>query len=134
MKNLFCIVLLNIILGSWLNVGAQSNTSSKNKSKPVNYSKYIGKTVEYFFSNFPLPIKDTIPIRNYTGIHRFILDIGNNQYLYINPELIKDSSFLKRKREDDFELRAFYPYKITSIIHKKNGKLQKVYGKYNGRL
>lgn len=130
MKNIFIYFFLSLVL--LLNT---ENLSAQNKcAKKINYSKYIGKTVEHFFSDFKLPIKDTIPIRDYTGIHRFILDLGEEVSLYITPKVVRDSVSLKRRVDDDFNLSFFYPYKIESIIYKKNGKTMKVYGKYDGRL
>lgn len=98
---------------------SQNINTQPHKLQTINYSKYIGRTVEYFFSNFSSPILVTIPIRNYTGINRFILKIGNNEYLYIIPKIIKDSTFLKRKPEDEFNLKAFYNYEIIGISYKK---------------
>jgi hypothetical protein len=111
----------------------QNKLALKNQSKSINYSKYIGKTVKYFFSDFSVPIKDTIPIRDYMGINSFILDLGNNVSLYIFPQLVKDSALAKRKIEDSFDLNFFNHYKIKAILYKKNGKTIKVYGKHNGQ-
>jgi len=135
MKNIIVYIFLSVtLLLNAVHVTAQNTGGSKKQQKAINYSKYIGKTVAYFFSDFPLPIKDTIPIRSYTGIHSFILDIGDNYYLYITPQVVRDSVFLKRRIEDSFDLKVFYQYKIISILYKKNGETIKVYGKYNGRL
>ena len=129
MKNIITLCLLVMIL--LLNAGS---LSAQSKSKAINYSKYINKTVKYFFSDFKQPIKDTTPIRDYGIIHSFILDLGDNRYLYITPKVLKDSSSLKIKFDGDFDLSLFYPYKIKSIVYRKDGRTIKVYGKYNGRL
>lgn len=130
MKKSSVYILLGIVmLLNVMNLSAQNIDTLKCQRQSINYSNYIGKTVEYFFSDFPLPIKDTIPIRNYTGIHRFILDIGNGQYLYITPQEVRDSVFLKRRIEDSFDLKTFYHYKIKAISYKKNGEIIKIYGK-----
>jgi hypothetical protein len=112
---------------------SQNKPVVKNQSKPIKYSKYIGKTVQYFFSDFSLTIKDTIPLRDYMGINSFILDLGNHVSLYIFPQLVKDSTLAKRKIEESFDLSFFYHYKIKAILHKKKGKTIKAYGQYNGQ-
>lgn len=135
MKNVFIIPFLSMVL--LLNASslpAQNKSVSKKQPKTINYSKYIGKSVEHFFSDFNLPIKDTIGIREYFGMIGFILDLGNNVDLYIYPQVINDSANRKRKIEDSFDLNFFYHYNIRSILYRKNGKTIKVYGKYFGRL
>ena len=58
-------LISGILLLNMLGLSAQNKSSSKAPFYKINYSKYIGKTVEYFFSDFKLPIKDTISIRDY---------------------------------------------------------------------
>jgi len=131
MKNIFLSVIL---LLAALQLSAQNTDGLKKRPKAINYSKYIGKTVEYFFKDFPLPIKDTIGIREYVGMVGFILKLDSSRSLYIYPRVINDSANRKRKIEDDLDLRFFYHYNVESILYRKNGKTMKVYGKYGGRL
>jgi len=135
MKNIFISIFFSVmLLLNVVNSSAQNNSSSKKQTKTINYSKYIGKTVEYFFSHFNLPIQDTIGIREYFGVVGFILKLDSAKSLYVYPQVINDSANRKRKIEDSFDLIFFYHYNIRSILYRKNGKTIKVYGKYNGRL
>ena len=127
MKKIFFIIL-SVGLMSFIKITALAQ--DKGQLQTIEYSKYIGKTVKEFFSDFNLKILDTVAVREFAYISGFILKLEKNTSIEIYPKLVYDSIQFK-KMDDKFNVKLFYPNTIKCIRYKKNGKTLRVYGKYN---
>ena len=121
------IAIIFILLCNILFAQSKKNDEAPNPSL-INYSKYINKPVNYFFQTFRIPIKDTIPYRDYMGIIGSILDFGQKKYLVIYTKRMQKAE-IKKTLDENFDSSFFNANLIISIEIKTKGKLKKRYGR-----